>query len=211
MYLQNHRVVVNGAPLDAQHTNVALEVRKAGYHPALLGYTDTGADPRRQGDAVRGQQVDAFTENVDIMPTILDCLGLDVPVQCDGELFRSRCFPKTVQDRILNTRLCRSSSANLSLNARVNGGPCHLALSLWEQLNLDTLAQRAPGWSASCTGTTTSTATVRCDLLRPVSAIAGGTARSCVAVTKYTSRHGGATRNAGRARREFGLQRMRCL
>jgi arylsulfatase A-like enzyme len=47
MYLQNHRVVVNGTPLDARHTNVALEVREAGYHPALLGYTDTGADPRR--------------------------------------------------------------------------------------------------------------------------------------------------------------------
>ncbi len=47
MYLLNHRVVVNGVPLDSRHTNVALEVRKAGYHPALLGYTDTGADPRR--------------------------------------------------------------------------------------------------------------------------------------------------------------------
>jgi len=47
MYLQNHRVVVNGTPLDTRHSNVALEVRKAGYHPALLGYTDTGADPRQ--------------------------------------------------------------------------------------------------------------------------------------------------------------------
>lgn len=46
MYLHNHRVVVNGTPLDARHSNVALEARKAGYHPALLGYTDTGADPR---------------------------------------------------------------------------------------------------------------------------------------------------------------------
>jgi len=46
MYLHNHRVVVNGAPLDARHTNVALEARRAGYAPGLLGYTDTGADPR---------------------------------------------------------------------------------------------------------------------------------------------------------------------
>ncbi len=46
MYLHNHRVVINGAPLDARHTNVALEVRKAGYLPALLGYTDTAPDPR---------------------------------------------------------------------------------------------------------------------------------------------------------------------
>lgn len=48
LYLHNHRVVGEFTPLDARHTNVALEVRKAGYHPALLGYTDTGADPRRQ-------------------------------------------------------------------------------------------------------------------------------------------------------------------
>lgn len=46
MYLQNHRSVVNGAPLDARHTNVALEVRTAGYEPALFGYTDVSIDPR---------------------------------------------------------------------------------------------------------------------------------------------------------------------
>ena len=46
MYLQNHRSVNNGTPLDARHTNVALEARKAGYDPALFGYTDVSADPR---------------------------------------------------------------------------------------------------------------------------------------------------------------------
>ncbi len=30
------------------------------------------------------QVVDAFTENVDILPTILELFGADVPVQCDG-------------------------------------------------------------------------------------------------------------------------------
>jgi len=48
-------------------------------------------DPRPQADAVRGRQVDAFTENVDIMPTILDCLGLDIPAQCDGESLTPFC------------------------------------------------------------------------------------------------------------------------
>ncbi len=48
-------------------------------------------DPRPQADAVRGRQVDAFTENVDIMPTILDCLGLDIPVQCDGASLAPFC------------------------------------------------------------------------------------------------------------------------
>ena len=46
MYLQNHRSALNGTPLDARFTNVALEVRKAGYDPVLFGYTDTGVDPR---------------------------------------------------------------------------------------------------------------------------------------------------------------------
>jgi len=47
MYLHNHRSVRNGTPLDARHTNIAREVRKAGYDPALFGYTDTSPDPRR--------------------------------------------------------------------------------------------------------------------------------------------------------------------
>src|SRR5215831_5009485 len=46
MYLMNHRSATNGTPLDARHTNVALEARKLGYRPALFGYTDTSIDPR---------------------------------------------------------------------------------------------------------------------------------------------------------------------
>ena len=46
MYMQNHRSVRNGTPLDRRFTNVALEMRKAGYDPGLIGYTDTSPDPR---------------------------------------------------------------------------------------------------------------------------------------------------------------------
>jgi arylsulfatase A-like enzyme len=46
LYLHNHRSVAEGVPLDARHTNVALEARKAGYDPVLFGYTDIGPDPR---------------------------------------------------------------------------------------------------------------------------------------------------------------------
>ena len=46
MYLMNHRSVLNGTPLDARHTNVALVARRLGYEPALFGYTDTSVDPR---------------------------------------------------------------------------------------------------------------------------------------------------------------------
>ncbi len=46
LYLQNHRSGTNGTPLDARHTNWALEARKLGYDPVLFGYTDTSHDPR---------------------------------------------------------------------------------------------------------------------------------------------------------------------
>ncbi|MCU1426312.1 MAG: arylsulfatase family protein, partial [Actinomycetia bacterium] len=46
MYLMNHRSVLNGTPLDARFTNIALEARALGYRPALFGYTDTSIDPR---------------------------------------------------------------------------------------------------------------------------------------------------------------------
>src|SRR3954468_11746910 len=46
LYLMNHRSGRNGTPLDARHTNLALEARKGGYDPALFGYTDTTPDPR---------------------------------------------------------------------------------------------------------------------------------------------------------------------
>src|SRR5271154_4668737 len=39
-------------------------------------------DPR--AGAVRGAVVDAFTENVDVFPTLCEAMGLPVPAQCDG-------------------------------------------------------------------------------------------------------------------------------
>ena len=46
MYQMNHRVVANGTPLDRRFDNVALMARRAGYEPALFGYTDQSIDPR---------------------------------------------------------------------------------------------------------------------------------------------------------------------
>jgi arylsulfatase A-like enzyme len=46
MYLHNHRVIENGVPLDARHTNIALELKKLGHDTILVGYTDTAPDPR---------------------------------------------------------------------------------------------------------------------------------------------------------------------
>jgi len=46
MYQFNHRVVANGSPLDRRFDNVAHAARRAGYAPALFGYTDQSVDPR---------------------------------------------------------------------------------------------------------------------------------------------------------------------
>lgn len=45
-YQFNHRVVGNGTPLDRGWDNVAHLARRAGYEPALFGYTDQSVDPR---------------------------------------------------------------------------------------------------------------------------------------------------------------------
>ena len=45
-------------------------------------------DPRPDADATRGATVEHFTEHVDLMPTILDVLGAETPLQCDGETMR---------------------------------------------------------------------------------------------------------------------------
>jgi len=50
MYQMNHRVVANGAPLEDRFDNVARMARRAGYAPALFGYTDQGVDPSTVAD-----------------------------------------------------------------------------------------------------------------------------------------------------------------
>src|SRR3546814_14552470 len=42
LYLMNHRSGRNGTPLDARHSNLALEARKGGYAPTLFGHTAIG-------------------------------------------------------------------------------------------------------------------------------------------------------------------------
>ena len=46
LYQMNHRVVANGTPLDRRFDNIALAAQRAGYIPALFGYTDQAIDPR---------------------------------------------------------------------------------------------------------------------------------------------------------------------
>ena len=50
MYQMNHRVVANGTPLEHRFDNVARVGRRAGFAPALFGYTDQGVDPSTVSD-----------------------------------------------------------------------------------------------------------------------------------------------------------------
>ncbi len=45
-YQHRNRSILNGTPLDARFTNVAMLARSSGYDPVLFGYTDTSVDPR---------------------------------------------------------------------------------------------------------------------------------------------------------------------
>jgi arylsulfatase A-like enzyme len=71
MYLQNHRSGRNGVPLDARHTNIALEARKVGYEPVLFGYTDTAPDPRG-----RDPQDPALDHYEGVLPGMVEQLRL---------------------------------------------------------------------------------------------------------------------------------------
>ena len=56
-----------------------------------LGYWDESyhvplivVDPRHSADRTRGRVIDAVTESVDVLPTICDFMGAEVPLQADG-------------------------------------------------------------------------------------------------------------------------------
>ena len=50
LYQHKHGVSFNGVPLDARHTNWALEARNAGLDPVLFGYTDTVSEAHEDGE-----------------------------------------------------------------------------------------------------------------------------------------------------------------
>jgi len=69
-------------------------IGKMGYFDASYHIPLIIRDP--EAHTTRGLEVEAFTENVDIMPTMLDWLGLDIPHQCDGRsLIPMLCTGKT--------------------------------------------------------------------------------------------------------------------
>ena len=57
-------------------------IEKAGFFESSYHIVGIVRDPRRPGGA--GTVVDDFTENVDILPTVLEAAGLPVPVHAHG-------------------------------------------------------------------------------------------------------------------------------
>ncbi|MHB8528977.1 MAG: sulfatase-like hydrolase/transferase, partial [Caulobacteraceae bacterium] len=59
-------------------------LQKGGYFDGAYHIPLVVRDPRPSADPGRGRVVSAFTENVDIMPTLLAAIGAAIPAQCDG-------------------------------------------------------------------------------------------------------------------------------
>ncbi|HEY5267261.1 MAG TPA: sulfatase-like hydrolase/transferase [Acidimicrobiales bacterium] len=55
-------------------------IEKLGFFPQSYHILGLWRDPRSPG----GASISHFTENVDLLPTLADALGIDEPVQCDG-------------------------------------------------------------------------------------------------------------------------------
>ena len=118
-YMMNHRAVQNTIPLDARFTNLAHELRRGGYDPALVGYTTTTPDPRTTspqdprffvlGDIMDGfHPVGAF-ENRDAyfgwvasqgfeLPSVREEIWLPQGGAGSGATSRAACIPKELSD-----------------------------------------------------------------------------------------------------------------
>jgi arylsulfatase A-like enzyme len=59
-------------------------IEKLGFFPESYHIIGLWRDPRELG----GRTVTNFTENVDLLPTLADALGVETPLQCDGRSLR---------------------------------------------------------------------------------------------------------------------------
>ena len=57
---------------------------KMGYFDASYHIPLIIRDPDPRADKNRNKKINAFSENIDIMPTLLEWLDLEIPRQCDG-------------------------------------------------------------------------------------------------------------------------------
>jgi arylsulfatase A-like enzyme len=77
---------------------------KAGYFDQSYHVPLFVRDPDARADGTRDRIVDAFTEHVDLMPTLLDWIDLPAPRQCDGRsllpLVRTGAAPPDWRDAV---------------------------------------------------------------------------------------------------------------
>ena len=59
-------------------------IEKLGFFPQSYHIIGLWRDPRQPG----GRVVRHFTENIDLLPTLADALGVEQPLQCDGHSLR---------------------------------------------------------------------------------------------------------------------------
>ena len=82
---EDERTLVVFASDHGEHLGDHWQFSKYSYFDQSFHVPLIVRDPRPAAARGRGRQVRAFTENVDVMPTILEAIGLEVPHQCDGE------------------------------------------------------------------------------------------------------------------------------
>ncbi len=89
MYQMNSRVVANGTPLDARFDNVAKVALRAGYRPALFGYTDQSIDPR-EATGPADPRMQAYTN---VLPGFDPVLHIEDDHQVYLDWLAERGFP----------------------------------------------------------------------------------------------------------------------
>ena len=67
-----------------EHMGEHYLLGKNGFHNGAYRVPLIVRDPRAEADTTRGQIFDDFSENVDVLPTLLDWYGIDCPQEVDG-------------------------------------------------------------------------------------------------------------------------------
>jgi arylsulfatase A-like enzyme len=131
MYQMNHRVLGNGSPLDRSFDNVALMARRAGYSPALFGYTDQTVDPR---DTTRRDDPRLFTYE-GVLP------GFDAVLDLTGD--------HRAWTRWLATKGHDVSSGHVKLLSTENERPVEYSVSSFLTNSFTSwLEEQSDGWFA---------------------------------------------------------------
>ena len=122
-YQFTHRVVINGTPLDARFTNWALELRRSGRDPVLLGYTDTSLDP--QTLPLGDKALTTYESCLPGLRQVSDCNCSNETMEDWAQSLRAHGHPVPAEYSEL-----RVQTATASETSSPGGSPVPLALSM---------------------------------------------------------------------------------